>query len=357
MNDSMLGINGSVSQAPFNANSCTYGPIPTGKQAILQYERFCSCQVLDVSFLDTLLVEEIISKFFLAISVIGNLFVIIVLNRMKRGFFNAPMKALLQNLSITDMTVCILYNVNESTSKNSSLTTNAACKIFGGLLWAALSSSSCAVCCVSMERYLAVVKPLEFNLTKKKAMLMIVFSWYYSLLFTLPDFYFLERIFVGPICLQGIISFCYYTHWQGVAVKTLNVVSIIATFVIPLIIVVYTNVAIIVIMLKTAKANKSKGIDQGNSKKRSGVIMIVLLLTVVYVICSVPFIINYLLTALPPKKIKIDQNFAYVAYYLMLANSSCNPFIYSFFSAEFRKECVNLISLPCRWVKDKLDCV
>lgn len=355
MNGSMF--NGSVDPAsPFNTNSCLYGPIPKGKEQIAQYEFFCQCRVVEEGVLDTLLIEEIFSKFFLALSVIGNVFVIVVLHRMQRGFFNAPMKALLQNLSIADMTVCIMYNVNDAISTNTPYTTNPLCRLFGGLLWASLSSSSCAVCCVSIERYLAVVKPLEFNLTMKKAMLMILFSWYYSLLFTIPDFYFLERIYVGPICLQGTVAICYYTHYLGIPVSTLNILSILATFVLPLVIVVYTNVTIIVIMLKTARANKTKTIDQSSAKKRSGVIMIVFLLTVVYVICSVPFTTFYILNAVP-KQIEVNKHFIYVAYYLMLANSSCNPFIYSFFSAEFRKECVNLISLPCRWVKEKLNCV
>lgn len=355
MNGSMF--NGSVDPTTsFNTNSCLYGPIPTGDEAIAEYETYCRCRVMKEGWLDTLLVEEVFSKLFLTISVIGNIFVIVVLNRMKKGFFNAPMKALLQNLSIADMTVCILYNVNEKISKNSSLTTSSMCRLFGGLLWACLSSSSCAVCCVSIERYLAVVKPLEFNLTKKKALLMIIFSWYYSLLFTIPDFYFLEQIYVDHICLQDTVSICYYTHYLGITVSTLNILTILATFVIPLVIVVYTNVTIIVVMLKTARANKTKTIDQGNAKKLSGVIMIVLLLTVVYVICSVPFTIYYILNAIP-KEFEVHKVYPYVAYYLMLVNSSCNPFIYSFFSAEFRKECLNLISLPCSWVKDKLNCV
>lgn len=352
MNNSVVG-NVSVLQASLTSNSCLYGPIPKGQQEIEQFQTFCKCRVFEEGFLDTLLVEDIFSKFFLTISVIGNLFVIVVLNRMRRGFFNAPMKALLQNLSVADMTVCIMYNVNEAVGSNSPLTTSTFCKLFGGLLWASLSSSSCAVCCVSMERYLAVVKPLEFNLTKKKAMLMIIFSWYYSLLFTIPDFYFLERFFLGPVCLQGIVPICYYAHWNGIAVSTLNLINIIATFVIPLIIVVYTNVTIIVIMLKSAKVNKRKSIEQGSAKRRSGVVMIVLLLTMMYVICSVPFTIHYILNAIPTG-VEVHKNFTYVSYYLMLVNSSCNPFIYSFFSAEFRKECATLISLPCRWVKDKL---
>lgn len=330
----------------FSQYQCQNGPIPVGDEERALFMRFCQCY----AFPQALLVEEIFSKFFLTISVIGNLLVIIVLYRMKRGFFNAPMKALLENLSIADTAVCVLFNVNEAVGVGSPLTTSGFCKLFGGLLWASLSSSSCAVCCVSIERYLAVVKPLEFNLTKKKAMLMIIFSWYYSLLFTILDFYFLEKI-VYHVCLRGDVPICAYSHLPDIDVNTLNLLNIVATFIIPLIIVLYTNVSIMAVMVKSAKANKKNSTDQRN--KHSGVIMIVFLLTAIYVICSVPFTVNYVLNAIPVV-INVPRKFTYVAYYLMLANSSCNPFIYSFFSAEFRRECVNLISIPYNWVKDKI---
>jgi hypothetical protein len=330
----------------FSQYQCQNGPIPEDEKEREMFQMFCRCAIIP----QALVVEEIFSKFFLTISVIGNLLVIVVLYRMKRGFFNAPMKALLQNLSASDTAVCVLYNINEAIGVGSPLTTNGFCKLFGGLLWASLSSSSCAVCCVSIERYLAVVKPLEFDLTKRKAMLMIIFSWYYSLLFTILDFYFLEKV-VGNVCLSGEVAVCYYSHWPGVDVSIFNLLNVIATFIIPLIIIVYTNVSIMAVMVKSAKLTKRNSTDQ--SKRHSGVIMIVFLLTVIYVICSVPFTVHYVLNALPVV-INVPRKFTYVSYYLMMANSSCNPFIYSFFSAEFRKECVNLISLPYNWVKDKI---
>ncbi|XP_031558413.1 tachykinin-like peptides receptor 99D [Actinia tenebrosa] len=345
MNTTSLS-NGS-SKPMFTQDQCQNGPIPDGDEQQAMFQAFCRCNILP----HPLLVEEIFSKFFLTVSVMGNLLVIIVLYRMKRGFFNAPMKALLQNLSIADTAVCVLYNVNDAVGVGSPLTTSGFCKLFGGLLWASLSSSSCAVCCVSIERYLAVVKPLEFNLTKKKALLMIIFSWYYSLLFTILDFYFLEKI-VYKVCLRGDVAICGYSHLPDIDVTVLNLLNIIATFIIPLIIVLYTNVSIMAVMVKSAKAKKKNTTDQSN--KHSGVIMIVFLLTAIYVICSVPFTVNYVLNAIPVV-IDVPRQFTAVAYYLMLANSSCNPFIYSFFSAEFRRECANLISLPYNWIKDKIN--
>ncbi|EDO38876.1 predicted protein [Nematostella vectensis] len=335
--------------SPFNF-SCEHGPIPSDEQLQGMFQSVCGCQIVSSTLLVTPMVENFFNKFFLSISVIGNLLVILILHRMRRGFFNSAMKVLLQNLSVADTAVCVLYNINEAIGRNSHFTLDSTCKLFTGLLWASLCCSSCSVCCVSIERYLAVVHPLEFNLTKRKAFLMAIFSWYYSLLFTFPDFYFVERVDLNA-CTRGTVHLCLYSHWQGTDVIMMNLLNVTATFVVPLAVVLFTNISIMKILLFPNENTKQVQKSGDRRNRHSNVVIIVLLLTAIYVACSIPFAVYYVLTVIP-QKVELPKKFPQVAYYLMLANSSCNPFVYSFFSADFRRECVRFLLTPYRWFKE-----
>lgn len=341
----MNSVNSSLlpsAQAPFN---CTGSTFPESDKEREAYQQFCYCTIPPESW--HTMAEVVLSKLLLIISVVGNLLVIYVLQRMKRSGDCGAMKLLIQNLCVADMSVCILYNINEAVGIDSSFSTTPVCKLIGGLSWTALSASSCLICCVSAERYLAVVKPFDFVLNTRRTVLMIVFSWYYSLMFTLPDFYFLKRL-EAPFCGRGLIPFCSYDYYRGTDITVILLMTLSATFLVPLIFIVVANVAVVRSLTHSQGSKLFRKFRPTNDQRRRGVVLIVLLLTAIFVLCSVPFAAYMVLIAV---FVTVPKEYAIVAYYLMLVNSTANAFVYSFFSAEFRRNCKELFLAPFRCLK------
>ena len=330
-------------QALFN---CSGSRFPESEDERNAYQQFCQCVIPPESWHS--MVEVVLSKLLLIISILGNLLVIYVLQRMKRnGDPNGAMKLLIQNLSVADMLVCIMYSVNEAVAVDSTYTTTPVCKLFAGLLWTTLSVSSCLICCVSAERYLAVVKPFDFAIDTRKTVLMVIFSWYYSLVFTIPDFYFLTKL-ESPFCGKGIIPYCAYDFMRGTDISVVYIMTVSATFLVPIIFIVGINISLIRRLLRSQGSKLFRNFRPKTDKKRRGVVFIVLLLTAIFVVCSLPLASYYMLTAL---YVVVPQEVVIVAYYLMLVNSTANAFVYSFFSAEFRRNCKELFLLLLKCLK------
>lgn len=330
-------------QAPFNCQGSTFPESDKERQA---YEQFCRCIIPPDTWHS--MGEVVLSKLLLIISVVGNLLVIIVLQQMKRsGDHCGAMKLLIQNLCVADMAVCIIYNIYEIVGIDSKASITPVCKLIGGLSWTTLSASSCLICCVTAERYLAVVKPFDFVINTRRTILMVVFSWYYSLMFTLPDFYFLTRL-EAPFCGRGIIPFCSYDYIRGTDITVILLMTLSATFLVPLIFIVAANVAVVRSLLRSQGSRLFRKFRPTNDQRRRGVVFIVLLLTAIFVLCSVPFATYLLLIAV---SVTVPREYAIVAYYLMLVNSTANAFVYSFFSSEFRRNCKELFVLLFTYFK------
>lgn len=331
-----------VSKALFDCSGSTF-PESENERAV--YEQFCRCTIPPESWHS--MGEVVFSKLFLIISVLGNTLVIFVLQRMKRSAQCGAMKLLIQHLCLADMAVCIVYNINEAIGIDSEHSNTPVCKLIGGLTWTTLSASSCLICCVSLERYLAVVKPFDFTLNTRRTVLMIIFSWYYSLMFTLPDFYFLKRL-EAPFCGRGLVPFCSYDFFRGTDITVILLMTLSATFLVPLVFIVFTNVAVIHALLRGQGSKLFSKFRHTADQRRIGVVLIVFLLTAIFVLCSVPFATYIFLIAV---SVAVPREYAIVAYYLMLFNSTANAFVYSFFSAEFRRNCKELFLVVFRSFK------
>ena len=326
---------------------CGSDSLPLTEEDQELFAKTCGCLIPPTSWHST--AEVVLSKLLLIISIFGNMLVIIVLQRMKRRTqFNA-VRILIQNLSFADLCVCILYNLNEAVAIDSAFTTDAWCKIFGGLLWTTLSASSCLICSVSIERYLAVVRPLEFNsLNTTKAVLMVVFSWYYSFLFSIQDFCFLRKL-EYPYCGRAPVPVCTYDLWRGTDITLVSLATVSATFLLPVLVILYTNITVVLTMVRSKGARYFLKSNTRSGHRRRSVILIVLLLTATFVVCSLPFASFTIMNAV---SVQPPVLLPYIAYYLMLVNSTANAFVYSFFSAEFRKRCKALCLSPLnclRW--------
>lgn len=317
----------------------------------MAFQRYCRCIISPPDFFTTF-VEVFFSRLFLAISILGNLLVIVVLQRMKKRSPTLRLRTnfLIQNLAVADMTVCLLYNLNEIYDKNPNQTTRFTCKIFAGLLFTSLSASSCLICFISVERFLAVVRPLDFELSQRKATLMVIFSWYYAVLFAIPDFYWIEKIDI-KFCQIGMVPLCTYKQQPGTDTTVVSLLSVTATFIIPIAVIIFANASIVKTMVcsedsifyyrrKRSRTSSELSINTSNLRRKQNAVRIVLLLTLVFVVCSVPYATSVVLSTVG---VTVPITFISVAYYLMLLNSTANPFVYSFLSRDFRQACWQLV--------------
>ena len=129
------------------------------------------------------------------VNFIGNSLVIsvVLLNKSMK----TPINYLLMNLAVADMTVALFSSVQLIISPAISHPTGAKgtllCKFLtgGNPAWIGAIASIFSLTALAFERYCAVLHPrsIRLKLTKRKILLLIILCWFFSVVFTIPGFW------------------------------------------------------------------------------------------------------------------------------------------------------------------------
>ena len=82
--------------------------------------------------------------------------------------------------------------------------------------------------------------------------------------------------------------------------------------------------------------------------------MAVITVSIIYTICWVPVCVMYCLIQLSPNLMRLSYQHK-VTILLAMFNSSVNPVVYSFTSAQFRQHVINLFRCKCCRIVAKVD--
>ncbi|XP_038069752.1 neuromedin-U receptor 2-like [Patiria miniata] len=137
------------------------------------------------------------------IGVLGNLLVCFVILRVK--FLHSMTNYLLVNLAVADMLLCLqeffLYLMYSDISLLDFVPTSVGgrelyCRLLGSdfLAWALVYASAYNLCVVTLERYVAIVHPLQYErkLTATRMKSLIALIWVISFLFSSPYLFTIE---------------------------------------------------------------------------------------------------------------------------------------------------------------------
>lgn len=206
-----------------------------------------------------------------------------------------------------------------------------ACKITGYIFFNNIYISILLLCCISVDRYLAVEYALEFRGVRRQkiAILVTVVLWILVALIHSPVF----------ILSDGEKDTCFETLPIPPHIAHFYVARFIIGFLIPLLILIYTNAVI-----KKRIETSSSFTDQQKTKVKYLAITII----IIFLICFAPYHFVLLTRGIAFYLKENSENFChfeeeiYTAYSIFLClltvNSVADPFIYVLVSENVRKD-------------------
>lgn len=290
--------------------------------------------------------ETVIAILFLLVIIVaallGNLAVIAVC-LLRRSMRKEISNLLIVNLSITDLSNTLLVMM-------SSMMALVSDKWFLGDVWCNIvcSTNYCLIivsmltlCCISLDRYKAVMQPLSYplHITRCRMKMTIAYTWVQGIAFGIAP----------SIC--GWVAFDYWEaicaiQWHLYRPDTILyvVLAFLLCFLIPGIVLIYCYSKIV----KEVKNQKSLAncnvsgdsrTQERNKRKvsdRSKLVWSLLVVVAAYFLCTTPFSVTKLIKVIAVERDSIPGSINLVATLLGYVASAINPFIYGIFRRDFR---------------------
>lgn len=195
---------------------------------------------------------------------------------------------------------------------------------------------------MSVDRYVAIIHPLQPKLTRKQCHHLIIGLWTFSILFSSPIFY---EMYIRHICFQRDFKEYSQTICQtnGLlpSIQTIyNILTLTVIYLIPL------SILSIVYIRLGLQLNQSRAPGEAHSerdakikKSKQKVIKMCFIVVIMFGVCWFPM--QLYINILRPYLDQIfDEKYVphfYFAFHLMAMSNSCvNPFIYAVMSSKFR---------------------
>lgn len=294
--------------------------------------------------------ETVISVVFLLFimltALVGNTAVIAVIckqHTMRREVSNL----LIVNLSITDLSNTLLVMMSALIA----LVTDGWplgkfwCDCTCMINYCLIIVSMLTLCCISIDRYQAVMHPLSYSLriTRKRLTAIICYTWLQGLIFGL---------------IPSVLNWVDFDYWEAICAiqwhlyRPSSIIYVVCAFIMcflgPGIILIYCYTFII----SEVKKQKSHVVVQTTNKKyenkkrvsdRVKITWSLITVVLAYFICTTPFSVTKLIkvsahdTNVVPGQINLTASLlGYVA-------SAINPLIYGIFRKDFRKAYIHLL--------------
>ena len=284
-----------------------------------------------------------------SVGLVANLFVIVVILRSK-SMRKVVTTTFILNQSLVDALVAISLITNYLPQNNNKrhFSRNAwdlfVCRVWlnKSILWSMFMVSSLNLVALTLERLIAVWKPLwhKSSFTRSKRVIMMVFIWT-----------------VGPIVVTGhnIVDSrvaengrCFNYGEGGLAARGLGFVQVILEFVIPLLVFVisYSMIAWILRQQSIKMTQHQSAMMSSSSKKVHGGKSVIKTMAVVCFLFFVCWVSNeaYYIMYLSGIPVDFKSPFYLLSVNIVFVNCCCNPFVYIMKYKAFQKEVRKLVN-------------
>ncbi|XP_068229236.1 prolactin-releasing peptide receptor-like [Palaemon carinicauda] len=288
------------------------------------------------------------------LSLVGNITVILVLAFGRRS----SVRCYLINLAIADInmaTFCIPFSYT-SFMFHRWIFAPEFCRIVAFMQHVSVTCSVYTLVAIGVDRYKALIHPLNNRWTKSRSRYVIGGIWVFSLVISLASL---------------VISDTQRFDWDGewyyeckenwphtpneVYEKTYTVLLFVLTFALPVIGLGYTYLSIVGMMCSyKMPGNAEPSRDQQHLQAKVKVINMMITVMVCFVLCWFPLQVLQFLVYFAPEITTCRGNACFTYYmsffachWLAMANSFMNPFIYCFMSKNFREDLLQFIR-KCR---------
>ncbi|XP_013779266.1 RYamide receptor-like [Limulus polyphemus] len=223
----------------------------------------------------------------------------------------------------------------------------ALCKIVTYAQAVSVFVSAYTMIAISVDRYIAIIKPLRPRMTKFQAKLMIILVWLVALITPLPTV-----VVSSLVAARSSDSFHCTEVWNppeqryyyGMALMTLQ-------YFLPLLVLIYTYARIaVVVWVKQTPGEAEDNRDQRLAASKRKMVKMMIMVVTVFTFCWLPF--NILIVVGDQDQsiwwYKHIQYVWFVCHWLAMSHTSYNPIIYCWMNFKFRNGFHQVIyGLPC----------
>nr|CAD7427242.1 unnamed protein product [Timema monikensis] len=269
----------------------------------------------------------------------------------------------LVNLSVADLLISLLNCVfNFIFMINSDWPFGALyCTVNNFISYITVAASAFTLVAISMDRYMAIVRPLHHSLSRSRAIVAILFIWLASCLLATPCLLYSDTMtkrYIG-----GQMRVVCYMKWPDGTYPTsmteymYNVVFLALTYLVPV-----TVMAVCYsLMGRELWGNRSIGeltqrqLDAIKSKRK--VVRMFIMVVCIFALCWLPYhgFFIYAYHNNDVTRTSYVQHMYLTFYWFAMANAMVNPAIYYWMNVRFRLYFKEIICLYCLFKKVKLD--
>ena len=264
---------------------------------------------------------------------------IMVLNRRLRKIPNMFVASLaISDFSLGAFTACPLCLTVLATSKWPF--SDTTCQYQGYMAMTLAAASVHTLTLMAVNRYFRVVKPAKYRryFTKKKTMIMIIVTWFYSMCSPLPYMFSGRKMVFHPSKF-----FCYVQVDSGAFM-----VFIMTVYVgLPACVIFYSYTRI----FKTVRSHNNKFQNTGTETSTANVeeikvVRTIFVIVVFFFLCWTPILVIDIVDTtcgswIFPREVYVAYNF------LATISSALNPVIYGLLNKNFRKEYLKVLRCRC----------
>ncbi|CAO1440286.1 unnamed protein product, partial [Diamesa serratosioi] len=204
---------------------------------------------------------------------------------------------------------------------------------------------------IAIDRYKAVLHPLQLRSTKNYTKISIIIIWGLSILLALPISYGLRVVYVNRIVLSTHNStkmrtnipkaFCQNVNMSYITMLYYRYILVLVQYIIPFCIIsyIYFQMALKLWGSKTP-GNASDARDVTLLKNKLKVIKMLVIVVILFGICWLPLQTYNILQATFPQinEFKYINIIWFCCDWLAMSNSCYNPFIYGIYNEKFQRE-------------------
>ncbi|XP_053137631.1 probable G-protein coupled receptor 21 [Hemicordylus capensis] len=300
--------------------------------------------------LDFCLLEVIVIVFLTALIISGNL-VVICVSHCAPLLHHHTTSCFIQTMAYADLLVgvsCLVPSLSLLRYRLAPLPEDLVCQAFGYMVSVLKSVSMASLACISLDRYLAITRPLTYNslVTPWRLRLCILLVWLYPAAVFLPAFFGWGK----PGYHGDVFQWC-ADSWPTRAAFTLFIVAVLyapAAFV-----VCFTYASIFRICQQHTREISERQVRFGSREggaaeappcpdKRYA--MVLLRITSVFYLLWLPYIVYFLLES---SAVYQSHMASFLTTWLAISNSFCNCVIYSLSNSVFQKGLKRLSGAVC----------
>ncbi|XP_049694788.1 tachykinin-like peptides receptor 99D isoform X2 [Helicoverpa armigera] len=277
------------------------------------------------------------------VATVGNLVVIwiVLANKRMRSVTNY----FLVNLSVADAMVSTLnVTFNFTYMLNSDWPFgHFYCKFCQFIAVLSISASVFTLLAISVDRYVAIMSPLQPRLGKRATLGITASIWVLSSVLSTPNLiYFTTDMDYLP---DGSIRRVCFSEWpDGITTQSqleywYNVAFMVLTYFLPIMSMTYTYSRVGIELWGSQSIGECTQRQLDNVKSKRRVVKMMIVVVVIFAVCWLPFHVYFLVTSYYPEVVNYThiQEIYLGIYWLAMSNSMYNPIIYCWMNSKFRR--------------------